>query len=88
MDTNLEAALEGIFGSSAAPAGKPAAGAKASPATLTPASVSGASAPAALAKQALEHFTKAQAALRDQDWTRYGEELKKMRATLEELAKK
>jgi flagellin-specific chaperone FliS len=46
------------------------------------------SAPSALAKQALEHFTKAQAALRDQDWTRYGEELKKMRSVLEELAKK
>ena len=27
----------------------------------------------------------AQAALRDQDWTHYGEELKKMRTVLEEL---
>src|SRR5438132_1333770 len=44
--------------------------------------------PSALAKQALEHFNRAQAALRDQDWTRYGDELKKMRAVLEELAKK
>jgi len=47
-----------------------------------------ASAPSALAKQALEHFNRAQAALRDQDWARYGDELKKMRAVLEELAKK
>ncbi len=88
MDTNLEAALEGLFGSGAASSGKPTAAAKASPATLTPPSASGTSAPSALAKQALEHFTKAQAALRDQDWTRYGEELKKMRSVLEELAKK
>jgi hypothetical protein len=88
MDTNLEAALDGIFGSSAAPSGKQAATAKATPATVTPASLSGTSAPSALAKQALDHFNKAQAALRDQDWTRYGEELKKMRAMLEELAKK
>jgi flagellin-specific chaperone FliS len=45
-------------------------------------------APSALAKEALEHFNRAQAALKDQDWSRYGEELKKMRAVLEELAKK
>ena len=44
--------------------------------------------PSALAKQALEHFNRAQAALRDQDWARYGDELKKMRAVLEELAKR
>jgi flagellin-specific chaperone FliS len=48
----------------------------------------GQSPPAVLAKQALEHFNRAQAALRDQDWTRYGEELKKMRLVLEELAKR
>jgi flagellin-specific chaperone FliS len=40
-----------------------------------------------LAKEALDHFNKAQAALREQDWGRYGEELKKMRSVLEELAK-
>src|SRR5207245_2556053 len=83
MDTNLEAALEGIFGSGAAPS---AVGARRAvplqPATFTT------QPPSALAKQALEHFTRAQAALRDQDWTRYGDELKKMRAVLEELAKK
>ena len=44
--------------------------------------------PSVLAKQALEHFNRAQSALRDQDWTRYGDELNKMRAVLEELAKK
>jgi len=89
MDTNLEAALEGIFGGGATPSGKQGAVAKAAP---VPASSStstlGPSPPAVLAKQALEHFNRAQAALRDQDWTRYGEELKKMRAVLEELAKK
>jgi hypothetical protein len=88
MDTNLEAALEGLFGSGAAAAGKQAATAKATPAALTPASAPGTSAPSALAKQALDHFNRAQTALRDQDWTRYGEELKKMRGVLEELAKK
>src|SRR5437867_2990050 len=89
MHTNLEAALEGIFGGGATPSGKQGAVAKAAP---VPASSStstlGPSPPAVLAKQALEHFNRAQAALRDQDWTRYGEELKKMRAVLEELAKK
>jgi hypothetical protein len=43
--------------------------------------------PSALAKEALDHFNKAQSALKDQDWARYGEELKKMRGVLEELAK-
>ena len=83
MDTNLEAALEGIFGSGAAPS---TVGARRA-VPLQPATVA-AQPPSALAKQALEHFNRAQAALRDQDWTRYGDELKKMRAVLEELAKK
>jgi uncharacterized membrane protein (UPF0182 family) len=92
MDTNLEAALEGLFGAGAAPSDKQAAAAakagRAVPlqpgATTTQSSM----APSALAKEALEHFNRAQAALKDQDWSRYGEELKKMRAVLEELAKK
>jgi uncharacterized membrane protein (UPF0182 family) len=87
MEANLEAALEGIFGSGAALSGKPAVAAKAQP--MAPSSVArpAPAAPSTLARQALEHFTKAQAALKDQDWTRYGEELKKMRSVLEELAK-
>src|SRR5438309_1633197 len=82
MDTNLEAALEGIFGSGASAS----VGARRA-VPLQPATVA-TQPPSALAKQALEHFNRAQAALRDQDWARYGEELKKMRAVLEELAKK
>jgi hypothetical protein len=39
----------------------------------------GASPPSVRAKRALEHFNRAQDALKDQDWARYGEELKKMR---------
>ena len=31
----------------------------------------------ALAQEALDHFNKAQAALKEQDWARYGEELVK-----------
>jgi hypothetical protein len=86
MDTNLEAALEGIFGSGAAPS---VAGARrAVPLQPATAALSPSMVPSALAKQALEHFNRAQAALRDQDWARYGDELKKMRVVLEELAKK
>src|SRR5207245_1693589 len=85
MDTNLEAALEGIFGSGAAPALGARRAVPLQPAT---AAIQPSTTPSALAKQALEHFNRAQAALRDQDWTRYGDELKKMRAVLEELAKK
>src|SRR5438128_4279554 len=39
----------------------------------------GPSSPSVLAKQALEHFNRAQDAVKVQDWARYGEELKKMR---------
>jgi hypothetical protein len=88
MDTNLEAALEGIFGSGATPSGRAGAVGKAVPTTAVAVTPPGPSHPSALAKQALDHFNRAQAALKDQDWTRYGEELKKMRAVLEELAKK
>ena len=88
MEANLEAALEGLFGSGATPSAKPTALAKAAPATLTSAPRPGPSPPSALARQALDHFNRAQAALKDQDWTRYGEELTKMRTVLEELAKR
>ncbi len=86
MEANLEAALEGLFGSGATP---PAVRARHAvplqPATTT---TQPPMASSALAKEALDHFNKAQAALKDQDWTRYGEELKKMRNVLEELAKR
>jgi uncharacterized membrane protein (UPF0182 family) len=88
MEANLEMALEGLFGSGATPSGKAGAAGKAVPAAAVAATPPGPSRPSALAKQALDHFNKAQAALKDQDWTRYGDELKKMRAVLEELAKK
>src|SRR5256712_12998676 len=85
MDTNLEAALQGIFGSGAAPA---VGVRRAVPLQPTTTATQPATAPSALAKQALEHFNRAQAALRGQDWARYGEGIKKMRAVLEELTKK
>jgi hypothetical protein len=88
MDTNLEAALEGIFGRAAAPSPRPAAVAAAPTTARPPAPAEARAAPSARAREALDHFTKAQAALKEQDWARYGEELKKMRAILEELAKK
>ena len=87
MAPNLEAALEGIFGRAATATIKETA------VTMVPALPPGAltapllPGPSVLAKEALDHFNKAQAALREQDWSRYGEELKKMRGVLEELAK-
>ena len=87
MASNLEAALEGIFGRAATATLKETA------VTMVPAVPPGAltapllPGPSVLAKEALDHFNKAQAALREQDWSRYGEELKKMRSVLEELAK-
>jgi uncharacterized membrane protein (UPF0182 family) len=87
MGQNLEAALEGIFGKEASASIRDTA--VAIPVT-PPAGVSKSPrlpSPSVQAKEALDHFEKAQAALREQDWARYGEELKKMRGVLEELAK-
>jgi len=87
MAPNLEAALEGIFGRAATATIKETAVTMVPvvpPGTLTAPLLPG---PSVLAKEALDHFNKAQAALREQDWGRYGEELKKMRSVLEELAK-
>ena len=40
-----------------------------------------------LAAQALQQYNRAEQALREGNWTKYGEELKRLRATLEELNK-
>jgi hypothetical protein len=40
-----------------------------------------------LAAQALQQYNQAEQALKEGNWTKYGEELKKLRATLEELNK-
>jgi hypothetical protein len=87
MGQNLEAALEGIFGRGATTAIKDTTPAVAPTPPIGSSTVPRLPGPSSLAKEALDHFNKAQAALRDQDWTRYGEELKKMRGVLEELAK-
>jgi uncharacterized membrane protein (UPF0182 family) len=87
MGPNLETALEGIFGKSAVPKTPESAAASVAPSPIGTGAVSRAAGASKLAQEALDHFNKAQAALKDQDWSRYGEELKKMRGLLEELAK-
>jgi uncharacterized protein len=87
MGPSLEAALEGIFGRGTVPK-PPEFGLETAPVSSAGiVSVPGRVGSSSLAKEALEHFNKAQTALRDQDWARYGEELRKMRGLLEELAK-
>ena len=87
MDADLDAALAGIFGSGPAAPRDTAVAAGARRAVPLQTGPPTPTASSALAKEALDHFTKAQAALKDQDWARYGEELKKMRALLESLVK-
>ncbi len=86
MAPNLEAALEAIFGRAAIATLKETVATALAPAlgTTTPSRPPPGS---ALAQEALDHFNKAQAALKEQDWSRYGEELRKMRLVLEDLAK-
>ena len=87
MAPNLEAALEGIFRRAAIAKIKDTAPATAPTVPASVVTTSRLPDPSSLAKQALDHFSKAQAALKDQDWARYGEELRGMRSVLEELAK-
>src|SRR5207245_10568832 len=77
MDTNLEAALEGIFGAGAAPA---VGARRAVPLQPTTTAMQPATAPSALANEALAPFNRAQAALRDQDGARQGADIKTLRA--------
>ena len=87
MGANLEAALEGIFGKGATAGLRESAVATAVTPTGVPAPGPRPVNTSVLAKEALDHYEKAQSALREQDWARYGDELKKMRSVLEQLAK-
>lgn len=80
MEPDLETALASLFGGRAA-----------SPTSTGPErEVTGASVqPAAsLSNQALEHYRRAQSALREGRWEAYGAELKRLEQALEALAKK
>jgi uncharacterized membrane protein (UPF0182 family) len=87
MAPNLEAALEGIFGRAAIANIKETAVATAPTIPTGVVTAPRLPDPSALAKEALDHFNKAQGALKEQDWARYGDELKKMRSVLEDLAR-
>jgi uncharacterized protein len=88
---SLEQSLTKLFGSEAAPAPPPAetlaSGAPAStpqPAGQPPGPPA---AQAALAAQALQQYNRAEQALKEGNWAKYGEEQKKLRAILEELTR-
>jgi uncharacterized membrane protein (UPF0182 family) len=82
MEETLEQSIARIFDTAATPSEPPAAPSEASPAmtkTETPP-------PAAdLARQAREAYSRAVQAQRQGDWARYGEELRKLGAILDEL---
>ncbi|MFN0110892.1 MAG: UPF0182 family protein [Blastocatellia bacterium] len=84
MEDTLEGSLARIFGS---PAAQPAAGEK--PASVS--TVAGQAAPApsdqSLSAQAKQLYDRAVQAQRDGDWARYGEEIKRLGAILEQMSK-
>ncbi len=88
MSESLEQSLTKLFGNGAAPA---------PPATSPPGETLAGTSPtqpaapatpsAGLAAQAMQHYDRADQALKEGNWAKYGDELKKLRATLEELSR-
>jgi uncharacterized membrane protein (UPF0182 family) len=84
MEPTLEAALARLFGE--APAGElkpPASEAKPGEPPAAPQ----AQATANLAEQAKQHYDRALQAQREGDWARYGEEIKRLGAVIEQMSK-
>jgi len=87
MEETLEASLARIFGSAAA--AQPATEepvASASPSSPPPPAGSSSDAQG-LAAQAKQHYDRAIQAQREGDWARYGEEIKRLGAVLEQMSK-
>jgi uncharacterized membrane protein (UPF0182 family) len=78
MEPDLEAALARLFGG---PASERLAAVRKSGTVVPESSES------SLGRQALDHYRRAQRALRDADWETYGAELKRVEQALEALAK-
>jgi uncharacterized membrane protein (UPF0182 family) len=87
MAETLDAALAGLVGGGERPAASPlAASDSAAAATSTAAATAGtASATPALVQRALEHYNRARAAQRSDDWATYGEEMRKLGEVLRQL---
>ncbi len=83
MGETLEESLNKLFGK---PTTQPPPEALAS-AAQPQAQPAAASASSGLAAQALQQYDRAEQALREGNWAKYGEELKRLRTTLEELSK-
>jgi uncharacterized membrane protein (UPF0182 family) len=79
MEPDLDSALAGLFGGRALQPTSP------TPERSLP--IGSADAAASLGRQALEHYRRAQNALREGQWESYGAELKRLEQALEALAK-
>lgn len=90
MEETLEASLARIFGSEAMPAAQPPAPGKTQASALQPNTQQPTAAvpPATpeLAARAKQHYDNAIQAQRNGDWARFGEELKKLGAVLDEMS--
>jgi hypothetical protein len=86
MEPTLEASLARIFGET------PAGDVKAQTSESKPGETSGApqaTAPAAnLAEQAKQHYERAMQAQREGDWARYGDEIKRLGAVIDQMSKR
>jgi hypothetical protein len=85
MEPTLEASLARIFGDAPAASPKPDATAPQPGETL--ASAQPAATTVNLAEQAKQQYDRAIQAQRDGDWARYGEEIKRLGATIDQMSK-
>lgn len=83
MDETFEGALQIMFGGSGG--ARPAAAASASAALAAPASAAGDAQRAALAAEASQHYERARAAQRADDWATYGREMQLLGEVLKRL---
>jgi uncharacterized membrane protein (UPF0182 family) len=86
MEPTLEASLDRIFGSAPSPASQKAG--EAQPQGSRPGDAAATTLPAdvqSLMAQARQHYERAIQAQREGDWARYGEEIKRLGAVLEQM---
>jgi uncharacterized membrane protein (UPF0182 family) len=85
MEESLEAGLRVLFGEGTGTSGRPAATPARTPVPATTGAAASAAAREALVQQALQHYDRARAAQRADDWATYGAEMQRLGEVLRRL---
>ena len=85
MEESLEAGLRVLFGEGTGTSGRPAASTARAPTPATTGAAASAAAREMLVQQALQHYDRARAAQRADDWATYGAEMQRLGEVLRRL---